>query len=91
MEENLTAFGEMAKRHWKKFRPKMVKHLEKQGVLHAALINAQEIAKAELADRMRAGESYPQAKDEVLRMWILLPDEKEVKRLSPDQMPYSQP
>lgn len=38
----LTQYGLMAERHWRQFRPKMVKRLEAQGKLEEALFEAQE-------------------------------------------------
>ena len=38
----LTQYGLMAERHWRQFRPKMVKRLEAQGKLEEALSEAQE-------------------------------------------------
>ena len=38
----LTQYGLMAERHWRQFRPKMVKRLEAQGKLEEALLEAQE-------------------------------------------------
>ena len=38
----LTQYGLMADRHWRQFRPKMVKRLETQGKLEEALFEAQE-------------------------------------------------
>ena len=87
----LTRFGMMAEKSWKTNRPKMVRHLIKKGVLRDALEHNQEMAKEELADWVRKGASGPHVEMDVLKKWILLPDEKTVKRLPPDQMPYSQP
>ena len=38
----LTQYGLMAERHWRQFRPKMVRRLETQGRLEEALLEAQE-------------------------------------------------
>ena len=41
-ETSLTQYGLMAERHWRQFRPKMVRRLEAQGKLEEALLEAQE-------------------------------------------------
>ena len=41
-ETSLTQYGLMAARHWRQFRPKMVRRLEAQGKLEEALLEAQE-------------------------------------------------
>ena len=41
-EASLTQYGLMAERHWRQFRPKMVRRLEAQGKLEEALLEAQE-------------------------------------------------
>ncbi len=41
-ENSLTQYGLMAERHWRQFRPKMVRRLETQGKLEEALLEAQE-------------------------------------------------
>ncbi len=38
----LTQYGLMAERHWREFRPTMVRELEAKGTLMAALFEAQE-------------------------------------------------
>lgn len=41
-ETSLTQYGFMAERHWRQFRPKLVRRLETQGKLEEALLEAQE-------------------------------------------------
>ena len=41
-ETSLTQYGLMAERHWRQFRPKMVRRLEAEGKLQKALLEAQE-------------------------------------------------
>ena len=41
-ETSLTQYGLMAERHWRQFRPKMVRRLEAQDKLEEALLEAQE-------------------------------------------------
>ncbi len=40
--ENFSQYGLMAERHWRQFRPKMVRRLEAQGKFEAAPLEAQE-------------------------------------------------
>lgn len=44
----LTQYGLMAERHWREFRPKMVRALEARGQLTETLFEAQETTKTEL-------------------------------------------
>ena len=46
----LTQYGRMAERHWREFRPNMVKQMEATGELQAMLYDAQEKTKDEMAD-----------------------------------------
>ena len=46
----LTQYGRMAEKHWREFRPKMVKQMEATGELQAMLYDAQEKTKDEMAD-----------------------------------------
>ncbi len=87
----ITAWGELALRHWKEFRPNMVAFLTKNESLEDALVNAQENAKTEMTLRLQRGEHFHQAKEATLGYWIFLPSEKEVPILDPDRMPFSQP
>jgi hypothetical protein len=47
-EPYLTQYGRMAERHWREFRPTMVRALEAQGRLVETLFEAQETAKTEM-------------------------------------------
>ena len=46
----LTQYGRMAEKHWREFRPNMVKQMEATGELQAMLYEAQEKTKDEMAD-----------------------------------------
>ena len=81
----LTQYGRMAERHWREHCPKMVHELDRRGVLHQMLLEAEEKTKDEM-DRMRRqliqqGLTPQQAHDrawEVVReKYILLPDEND--------------
>ena len=47
-EPYLTQYGLMAERHWRKFRPTMVRKLEAQNRLMETLFEAQETTKTEM-------------------------------------------
>jgi hypothetical protein len=49
----LTQYGLMAERHWREFRPKMVRELEAKGTLMEALFEAQEQAIEEMEAQTR--------------------------------------
>ena len=46
----MTQYGRMAERHWREFRPNMVKQMEATGELQEMLYEAQEKTKDEMAD-----------------------------------------
>jgi hypothetical protein len=46
----LTQYGRMAEKHWREFRPNMVKQMEATGDLQEMLYDAQEKTKDEMAD-----------------------------------------
>ena len=46
----LTQYGRMAEKHWREFRPNMVKQMEATGELQVMLYEAQEKTKDEMAD-----------------------------------------
>ena len=46
----LTQYGRMAEKHWREFRPNMVKQMEATGELQEMLYEAQEKTKDEMAD-----------------------------------------
>ena len=81
----ISAYGLMAERHWREFRPKMVRELEETGKLEEALHEAQERTLDELMDletKLEAqGLTKQQACDQAWEMvrekYILLPPEDE--------------
>ena len=79
----LTQYGRMAEKHWREFRPKMVDDLEKTGILHQMLLEAEEQTVSEL-DQIRRelilkGRTPQQAHDQAWEMvrerYIFLPPE----------------
>lgn len=87
-DAELTVWGKKALEVWKKSRPKMYQELKKRGLLKTAAVWAQERTKEQVAAWVRAGWLPEYARQEALRIWILLPSEKEQKELSVDQMPW---
>jgi len=81
----ISAYGLMAERHWREFRPRMVRELEATGKLEEALHEAQERTLDELLDleaKLEAqGLTKQQACDQAWEMvreqYILLPPEDE--------------
>lgn len=81
----ISSYGLMAERHWREFRPKMVRELEETGRLEEALHEAQERTLDELMEletTMSAqGLTTQQARDRAWEMvrekYILLPPEEE--------------
>ena len=83
-EPYLTQYGRMAERHWREFRPAMVRALETQGRLMEMLFEAQETTKTEMenlrTEFRRQGLTEQQAHDqawEIVRTrYILLEPEE---------------
>ena len=79
----LTQLGQLAAKHWQEFRPKMVRELERKGLLHQMLLEAEEKTKDEMAtlrtELMQRGSTAQQAHDRAWEMvrekYILLPPE----------------
>lgn len=79
----LTQYGRMAEKHWREHCPKMVRELERKGLLHQMLLEAEEKTKDELAtlrtQLIRQGSTAQQAHDQAWEMvrerYILLPPE----------------
>ena len=80
----LTQYGRMAEKHWREHRPKMVRELERKGLLRQMLLEAQEKTKDEMAtmrlELMKQGKTAQQANDQAWEMvrerYILLPAEE---------------
>jgi uncharacterized protein YggE len=81
---SLTQYGRMAEKHWREHRPKMVRELERQGLLQRMLLEAEEKTKDEMAtlrlELMKQGKTAQQANDQAWEMvrekYILLPSEE---------------
>ena len=79
----LTQYGRMAEKHWREHRPKMVRELERKGLLQRMLLEAEEKTKDEMAmlrtELMRQGataqQAHTQAWEMVREKYILLPIE----------------
>jgi hypothetical protein len=66
----------MALDHWKKWRPKMVKEMRKDGTLNEEVQKASKEASAQVAALMAKGLQKHEAEEFVLPELILLPPEK---------------
>jgi len=73
----------MAEKHWREHCPGMVRELERKGLLHQMLLEAEERTKDEMAnlriELMKQGKTAQQAHDQACEMvrekYILLPPE----------------
>jgi hypothetical protein len=80
----LTQYGLMAEKHWREFRPKMVKEMEAAGRLQEALYHAQEKTKDEIAQltlqflqqNYTPDQAHRTAWEMVREQYILLPPEE---------------
>ena len=82
----LTQYGLMAERHWREFRPKMVKELEAKGTLMEALFEAQDqtitemealTRQLETEQKLTPQQAEAQAWEMIREKYILLPPEDE--------------
>jgi uncharacterized protein YggE len=81
---SLTQYGRMAEKHWREHLPKMVRELERKGLLQRMLLEAEEKTKDEMAtlrlELMKQGKTAQQANDQAWEMvrekYILLPAEE---------------
>ena len=80
----LTVYGLMAERHWREFRPKMVRELEAKGTLTDALFEAQETTLTEMEaltrqleteQKLTPQQAHDQAWEMIREKYILLPPE----------------
>ena len=82
-EISLTQYGRMAEKHWREFRPNMVREMEAKGILQEMLLEAEEKTSGEMHDLtlkfQRQGMTAQQAHDRAWEMvreeYILLPPE----------------
>jgi len=81
----LTQYGLMAERHWREFRPKMVRELEAKGQLMEALFEAQErtigemealTRKLETEQKQTPQQAHDRAWEMIRERYILLPPEE---------------
>ena len=85
----LTQYGLMAEKHWREFRPRMVRDLERSGRLMEALWEAQErtvdemeslTRQLEKAQGLSPQQAETQAWEMIREKYILLPPEKSLSR-----------
>ena len=85
----LTQYGLMAEKHWREFRPKMVRELEAQGRLMEALWEAQETTIDEMEvltrtleteQKLMPQQAHDQAWEMIREKYILLPPEENLSR-----------
>jgi hypothetical protein len=82
---HLTQYGTMAERHWREFRPKMVRELEARGTLMEALSEAQETTvnemealtrQLETEQKLTPQQAHDRAWEMIREKYILLPPEE---------------
>ena len=79
----LTQYGRMAEQHWREHCPQMVRELERKGLLHQMLLEAEEKTKDEMTtlrtQLMQQGstaqQAHTQAWEIVREKYLLLPPE----------------
>ncbi len=81
----LTQYGLMAERHWREFRPKMVREMEAKGTLMEALFEAQQMTldemealtrQLETEQKLTPQQAHDQAWEMIREKDILLPPEE---------------
>jgi hypothetical protein len=65
----------LTRKHWRKYRPQMVKELRETGELNEAIHGAASLALAEIDRLMKQGYQEHEAREVALRAFILLPAE----------------
>jgi len=80
----LTQYGRIAEKHWREHRPKMVREMERKGILHQLLLEAEDKTKDEMAtlriQLMQQGATAQQAQTQAWEMVrekyiLLLPED----------------
>lgn len=80
----LTQYGRLAEKHWREFLPRMVRELERKGLLHQMLLEAEERTKDAMVtlrtqltqQGATAQQAQTQAWELVREKYVLLPPEE---------------
>ena len=81
----LTQYGLMAERHWREFRPAMVREMETKGTLMEAIFEAQETTLAEMEtltrqleteQKLTPQQAHDRAWEMIREKYILVPQEE---------------
>lgn len=84
-ETYLTQYGLMAEKHWREFRPAMVREMEANGTLRGALFEAQETTIGEIEmltrqletqQKLTPQQAHDRAWEMIREKYILLPPEE---------------
>ena len=78
----------MAERHWRQYRPQMVKELESRGVLNEATEWAAESASGELQVLLKSGSDPWGSREIVMQKYLFLPTEEDEPDSSLFLWPY---
>lgn len=73
--DDLLSFGLAAEKHWREFRPKMVKELEAEGDLWELLKEAEDRTLDLIGEMLKNGAHPAEAQTTAMREFILLPPE----------------
>ena len=82
----LTIYGLIAERHWREFRPKMVREMEAKGTLRETLFEAQErtldemealTRQFETEQKLTPQQAHDRAWEMIREKYILLPPEED--------------
>lgn len=83
----LSNLGRQIKAHWRKYRPKMYRALEKAGKLDESVYAAQELTGNTLADLVHKGMDWNQAWELIREEWAFLPAEEDEEERDRQQQP----
>ena len=86
----LNSLGIQIEAHWREFRPKMVKALERTGQLQAALEAAEEQTLTAECLAVQAGMTPDMARERFREEWAFLPSEADVPDLASRPQPSEQ-
>ena len=79
--QTLSGWAQQAKAHWKKYRPKMYRELQRSGRLNQAAQEAANNTVEALNTCMNQGMSYDQAWEYVREQYMFLPSEEDQPKL----------
>lgn len=88
-QQTLNPWAQQAKKHWKEFRPKMYRELQRSGQLNQALRQAAENTVEDLINCIHRGMKYDQAWELVRERYLFLPSEEDQPHLAEQNDPLN--